>query len=187
MSLFCYNNLGDNMKINTVVTGFLEENCYVIKDDKNKECLVIDPGADFENIKKEIGDYKVLNVLLTHDHFDHVGALREVMNEYKVDVLDFDNLEEKEYVIGSFSFKVIFTPGHTSNSISFYFEKEKVMFTGDFLFEGTIGRTDLPTGDLSSMQKSLDAIKKYPHDITIYPGHGDMSILEKEFVNNPYF
>lgn len=175
------------MKINIVVTGFLEENCYVIKDEKTKECLVIDPGADFEKIKKEISSYKVLNVLLTHDHFDHVGALKEVMNEYKVEVLDFDNLEEKEYLIGPFNYKVIFTPGHTSNSISFYFEKEKVMFTGDFLFEGTIGRTDLPTGDFAEMQKSLSMIKKYPKDITIYPGHGDMSTLEKEFVNNPYF
>ena len=175
------------MNINTVITGFLEENCYIIKDDKTKECLIIDPGSDFENIKKEIGDYKVLNVLLTHDHFDHVGALRDVMNEYKVDVLDFDNLEEKEYSIGSFTFKVIYTQGHTSNSISFYFEKEKVMFTGDFLFEGTIGRTDLPTGDFREMQNSLSKIKKYPKEISIYPGHGNMSTLEKEFESNPYF
>lgn len=174
------------MKINVVVTGFLEENCYVIKDESTKECLVIDPGSDFENIKKEIGSYKVLNVLLTHDHFDHVGALKEVMNEYKVEVLDFDNLEEKEYIIGPFTFKVIFTPGHTTNSISFYFEKEKVMFTGDFLFEGTIGRTDLPTGDFAEMQNSLYKLKKYSKETTIYPGHGDVSTLEKEFANNPY-
>jgi len=175
------------MKIDRVVTGFLEENCYIIKDENTKECLVFDPGSDFENIKKEIGSYKVLNVLLTHDHFDHVGALRDIINEYKVEVLDFDNLEEKDYLIGPFTFKVIYTPGHTSNSISFYFEKEKVMLTGDFLFEGTIGRTDLPTGDFLKMQKSLSLIKKYPTDITIYPGHGNMSTLEKEFVNNPYF
>ena len=175
------------MKINIVVTGFLEENCYVIKNESTKECLVIDPGSDFVNIKQEIGAYKVLNVLLTHDHFDHVGALREVMNEYKVEVLDFDNLEEKEYSIGPFTFKVILTPGHTSNSITYYFEKDSIMFTGDFLFEGTIGRTDLPTGDFSEMQNSLSKIKKYPKNITIYPGHGDVSTLEKEFENNPYF
>ena len=77
----------------TVVNGILEENCYILKDDKNKECLVIDPGDDYELIKKEISNYKVLKVLLTHNHFDHVGALEELVNDYKVEVLKKDNLE----------------------------------------------------------------------------------------------
>ena len=175
------------MNIKIVVTGFLEENCYILKDDKNKECLVIDPGADYEEIKKEIGNYKVLKVLLTHNHFDHIGALEDLINEYKVEVLKKDNLEEKDYSLNNFNFKVIFTPGHTTDSITYYFEKENIMFTGDFLFKGTIGRTDLPTGDISDMKNSLSKIKNYSSLITIYPGHGELSILKEEYENSPYF
>lgn len=175
------------MNIKIVVTGFLEENCYILKDEKTKECLVIDPGADYDKIKKEIGSYKVLNVLLTHNHFDHVGALEEIINEYKVDVLKKENLEEKEYIINNFKFNVIYTPGHTIDSITYYFEKENIMFTGDFLFKGTIGRTDLPTGNISDMKNSLSKIKKYSSLITIYPGHGQSSTLKEEFENSPYF
>jgi len=175
------------MKISVVENGFLKENCYILKDEEIKECLVIDPGSDFEKIKKEIESYKVLKVLITHNHFDHVGALEDIFTEYKVESLNKDCLEEKEYNINNFNFKVIFTPGHTTDSVSFYFEKEKVMFTGDFLFQGTIGRTDLPTGNYSDMQRSIDLIKKYPKDVTVYPGHGDVSTLEMEFQNNIYF
>lgn len=175
------------MKIDTVKTGFLKENCYIIKDESKKECLVIDPGDDFNKIQDKIGDYKVLNVLLTHNHFDHVGALEEVLDKYKVEVLNKDNLSEIEYKISKFTFKVIYTPGHTSDSICFYFEKDKIMFTGDFLFQGTIGRTDLPTGNYTDMKKSLKLIRTYPKDITIYPGHGNVSTLESEFENNVYF
>ncbi len=175
------------MNIKVIVTGYLEENCYIIKDDKNKECLIVDPGAEFEKIKKETGNYKVLKILLTHNHFDHVGALDELLKEYKIDVLKKDNLEEKEYNYNTFTFKVIFTPGHTNDSVTYYFEKEKTMFTGDFLFQGTIGRTDLPTGNIKEMLESLNKIKTYSNDIKIYPGHGNMSTLELEFQNNPYF
>lgn len=174
------------MKVDIVETGLLKENCYIIKDEVNKECLVVDPGDDFVKIKEKISDYKVLNALITHNHFDHVGALEDILNEYKVEVLNKDNLNEIEYKINNFTFKVIFTPGHTSDSICFYFEEEKTMFTGDFLFRDTIGRTDLPTGSDIDMKNSLSLIKTYPKDITIYPGHGPMSTLELEFKNNMY-
>ncbi len=174
------------MKIEIVETGNLKENCYIIKDEINKECLIVDPGDDFSKIKDIILDYKVLNVLITHNHFDHTGALEDILNEYKVEVLNKDNLNEIEYKINNFTFKVIFTPGHTSDSICFYFEKDKVLFTGDFLFRDTIGRTDLPTGSNQDMKNSLNLIKTYPKDISIYPGHGSMSTLEIEFKNNIY-
>lgn len=174
------------MIVERIITGQLEENCYILKNAKTKECLVVDPGNDFEKIKKGIGDFQVLKVLLTHDHFDHVGALKEVEKEYSIETLKRSNASEKEYVIGPFKFKVIFTPGHSSDSITFYFVKEKKMFVGDFLFQGTIGRTDLPTGSLGDMINSLYLIKKYPEDITIYSGHGEVSTLQEEFENNPY-
>lgn len=175
------------MRIERIVTGYLEENCYVLKDLEKAECLVIDPGDDYEKIKAQIGNCKVLKVLLTHNHFDHVGALNSLLENYHVEVLKRDNLLEKEYQFGNFCFKVIYTKGHTSDSITFYFEKEKIMFTGDFLFKGTVGRCDLPTGSEKDMLESINLIKKYPKDIKIYPGHGDVSTLEEEFKNNYYF
>lgn len=174
------------MLIEKVVTGCLQENCYIIKNLEN-ECLIVDPGYNFEDIKKQIGSYKVLKILLTHSHFDHVGALKQVEEEYSVTTLKKDNSEEKEYHFGHFHFNVIFTPGHSSDSISFYFFEDDVMFTGDFLFKGTIGRVDLPTGDMGMMKSSLMKISKYDSKIKIYPGHGDVSTLGEEFQNNDYF
>jgi len=175
------------MKIDIIITGFLKENCYILKDERKKECLIIDPGDAYHKIKEKIEDYKVLKILLTHDHFDHIGALDELIKENAVEVLKKENFAEKEYKINNFVFEVIFTPGHTDDSISFYFQNEKVLFTGDFLFKGTIGRTDLPTGNEFDMTDSLKKIKKYNEDITIYPGHGEISTLKKEFKNNIYF
>lgn len=171
------------MKIKKVITGNLKENCYILIN--NNDCLVIDPGDDFYLIKEEIENYNLLGILITHHHFDHVGALEELLNYKKVSIYDY-NLEEKEYEINNFKFKIIKTPGHTDDSITFNFYLDKIMFTGDFLFKESIGRTDLPTGDSTLMKKSIEKIKKYPKDIKIYPGHGNSTTLEYELENN-YF
>ena len=147
---------------------------------------MIDPGDDYDLIKEKLKDTRVLAVLLTHNHFDHVGALNDVVNDYNIKVYSANNLEEKEYKFHNFIFRVISTPGHSSDSVTFYFEKEKLMFTGDFIFKDNIGRCDLPTGSWSSMQKSLKKIKEYSSDITIYPGHGDKTTLMEEENNNQY-
>lgn len=163
------------MQINRVVVGPLETNCYIlIKDDK---CLVIDPGDEIDKIKKEIGNKEVVGVIVTHYHFDHIGAL----NYFDKDlILDKSNLEEKEYNINGFVFEVIYTPGHKEDCITIYFKEENIMFTGDFIFEGTIGRMDLEGGSTIDMKKSLNKIKKYDNNIKIYPGHGNSTYLYKE-------
>lgn len=170
------------MKIEKVITGPLEENCYIlsIKD----KVLVIDPGDDYEKINKVINNRIVEAILITHNHFDHTGALSYFKD---IKVYDYNNLEEKEYNIDSFNFKVIYNPGHTTDSVSYYFEKEKVLFSGDFIFYESIGRCDLPTGSISDMRKSINKIKKYPQDIIIYPGHGNSTSLKHEINNNIYF
>lgn len=173
------------MEIEKVVVGELEENCYIIS--KDNSCLVIDPGSEFHKIQNKIGNKKVLGVLLTHHHFDHVGALKEVLSYYETRVYDFNNLEEKEYLIGPFKFDVIINPGHTTDSISFYFCEEKVMFVGDFIFLDSIGRCDLEGGNFSSMRDSIKKIKAYADDIVIFPGHGDKTTLGYEKENNYYF
>jgi len=172
------------MEIKKVEVGSLKTNCYILK--KDNDILIIDPGAEFEKIKKEI-DGKVIAVLITHNHFDHIGALNELKSFYNVESYDKNSLKEGKQKLGSFEFEVIYNPGHTSDSISFYFEKDKVLFSGDFIFKEEIGRCDLPTGDYKEMLKSINKIKKNPNDIVIYPGHGDMTTLEHEKTYNSYF
>lgn len=172
------------MEVITVVTGAIEENCYILK--KDNTCLVIDPGDDFPKIKDKIGEDKVLGVLVTHSHFDHVGALRNFLNKRSIKVFKKSNLQEREYELGNFKFDVIYTPGHSADSVSFYFKEDKVMFVGDFIFKGSIGRCDLPTGNESVMKESLSNIKKYDKDITLYPGHGEVTTLGEEIENNIY-
>ena len=170
------------MKIECVKTGPLEENCYVLTI-KN-ECLIIDPGDDFIKIKNLIGDKKVLAVLITHYHFDHVGALDDVINFYKVPVIDYKS--NKNQIIGPFKFEIINTPGHKEDAITYYFKEDGVMFVGDFIFKESIGRCDLAGGDISDMKKSIDKIKRYSDKIVLYPGHGDKTNLGYEKKNNYY-
>lgn len=172
------------MEVKTVVTGYLDENCYLLI--KNNTCLVVDPGDDYNKIKAEIGDNKVLGVLITHSHFDHIGALRNFLTKRSIKIFKKSNLEEKEYKIGDFTFKCIHTPGHSKDSVTFYFEEEKIMLIGDFIFKESIGRTDLPGGSDEEMKQSLAKIKEYPDDITLYPGHNEITTLGYEKANNPY-
>lgn len=171
------------MKIEKIVVGNLRENCYLIE--KNDHILVVDPGDEAEKIKEKIGNRQVDAILITHHHFDHVGALDAIVEAYKVPVYSHDNCEEKTYQVGSFTFTVIDTKGHTDDSITFYFKEEAIMFVGDFLFKGTIGRCDLETSSASDMEESLEKIKKYP-DVKIYPGHEGETSLAIEKENNPY-
>lgn len=170
------------MKINVVVVGDLDENCYILE--KDNKVLVIDPGDDVDRIKEIIGDKEVVLVLVTHNHFDHVGAL-----DYFDDsiIYRFDNLEERVYDILPFKFRVIFTPGHSLDSVSYYFEEDNVLFGGDFIFYRSIGRWDLAGGNYEAMLDSIDKIKKYPSNMVIYPGHGISTVLKDEIRYNGYF
>ena len=164
------------MKIETIQVGELETNCYLL--DIDNKVVVIDPGDDFPKIKKAIGNRKVVGVLITHFHGDHIGALEEVLSYYDVDL---NKVSDKNFV-----YKEIETPGHTMESKTYYFEKETVMFVGDFIFYNSIGRTDLGGSD-KLMQQSLENISKYPDDIVIYPGHGPKTKLSHEIDNFKYY
>ena len=170
------------MKIEKICVGTLKANCYIL--DINNEVLLVDPGSEYDKINSKINGRKILGILITHSHFDHIGALDEFKD---ISVYSYSNLEEKEYKIGNFTFDVIYNPGHSNDSISFYFKEEKVLFSGDFLFYHTIGRCDLPMSNYSDMLKSIEKIKKYPKDITVYPGHGKETTIEEEINNNMFF
>ena len=174
------------MDIKTVVTGYLDENCYILI--KNGTCLIVDPGDDYQKIKEEIGENKVLGVLITHSHFDHIGALRNFLVKRSIKIFKKSNLiENKDYQIGDFNFEVIYTPGHSKDSVTFYFKEENIMFIGDFIFKESIGRTDLPGGSDEEMKNSIQKLITYEDDIKLYPGHYDKTTIGYEKENNPFF
>ena len=173
------------MNIERVKVGKLKCNCYILGIDN--DVLVIDPGDEGEKIINVIGDRKVNGIIITHHHFDHDGAVNDIISKYGAVMYDKNNLSEGSHKIGKFSFDVIYTPGHRYDLIVIYFKKEKMMFVGDFIFKDSIGRCDLPGGSVSDMIKSLEKIKKYDRDIIIYPGHGIETTLGYEINNNAYF
>lgn len=168
------------MDIKILEVGYLKENCYVLN--KNGKCLIIDPGDEYEKIIANI-DCEIIGILLTHHHFDHIGALSFFKD---IPVYDFLNLKEGKHKIDDFLLEVIYTPGHTSDSVTYYFYKDNVMFTGDFLFKNCIGRTDLETGSNFDMKKSIEKIKQYDDNIIVYPGHGIFTTLNDEKEKNIY-
>lgn len=172
------------MDIERVVVGFLDNNCYLLK--KEGKVLIIDPGSDMDKIILSIGEDEPIGIIITHHHFDHDGLSEDFSIRYKIKVYDNNNLDDFN-LIGPFEFEVIRTPGHKEDAITIYFRKEKVMFTGDFLFKDDIGRCDLPGGNIKEMKESIEKIKQYPEEVIVYPGHGEKTNLGYECHNNPYF
>lgn len=170
------------MIVDKVVTGYLEENCYLIE--KDNKVIVIDPGDEAPKIIKKINDRNVCSVIITHHHFDHVGALNEILKKYN---LKETILEEGKHNLEGFNIEVINTPGHTKDSKCYYFYDENIMFTGDFVFKNSIGRCDLEGGNIKEMNKSIERIKKYNDKIKIFPGHGDSTTLGYEKKYNMFF
>ncbi|MBR1376767.1 MAG: MBL fold metallo-hydrolase [Bacilli bacterium] len=174
------------MDLKVIKVGYLEENCYIITKDK---AIVIDPGDEGNKIIDYIrnNNLEMDAILITHHHDDHVGALNSLLDYKKVKVYDIYNLNEGIHDISGFNIEVIYTKGHTNDSVTYYFKDENIMFVGDFIFEGSIGRMDLPTGSINEMKESINKIKKYDKDIIIYPGHGNKTTLGKEIKDNYYF
>ncbi len=175
------------MKILKLVVGPLETNCYILYEDD--KCLIIDPGDEEDAIIKKIKKLKVvpIAILLTHNHFDHTMYAESLSNLYKIPIYDFKNLFEGKKRIGPFSFNVIYTPGHSNTCLSFYFKDYDMIFVGDFIFKGGIGRVDLPGGNYQDMIASLEMFKKYDNNIVLYPGHGDSTTIGHEKKYNYYF
>ena len=162
------------LEVECIVNGILEENCYIIHDNKN--ALIVDPGSQGIKIINKINELKVSvkAILITHYHFDHTGALEEMKNHYNVDVIDFENKKNNS----GFEFKIIENFGHTLDSVSYLFEKDKIMFTGDFVFKDSIGKYDEENEYI--MFESLKNFTKLDDNIVIYPGHGPSSTVGYE-------
>ena len=173
------------MNVKRVVVGPLQTNCYILELDSS--VLIIDPGEDFPLIRDSISNDKTIEgVIITHSHFDHIGALNDTLNYYHTKKYDKSNLMEGINNIGPFEFEVIYTEGHYFDSISLYFKHVNMMFVGDFIFKNSIGRVDLEGSSSTDMIKSIRKILTMDN-VKIMPGHGFPTTLDDERINLNYF
>lgn len=201
-------------KIIKLVVGELQENCFILFDD-NKDAFIVDPGASSENIIEAIekNDLNIKYILLTHGHFDHVGAVAALKKRFKAPIylhkndrnflenpkevresafglqieaanVDFFVNDGDEIPFSNDKIKVIASPGHTIGSVCYLFKN--YLFAGDTLFNGSIGRTDFPESDNSLMMESLKKLKELDDDIYVLSGHGPESQMSYEKMTNPY-
>lgn len=172
------------MKVVTIITGMLEENCYIIHNDI--DALIVDPGDSADVIISKINELKlnVKGILITHYHFDHVGALDEIKAKYSNAVLVDYKTKEDKLQIGTFEFKKIETFGHSNDSVSYYFDNTNILFTGDFIFKETIGNIEENLED--EMANSLNIFKYMQENVICYPGHGESTTVGHELKHNPF-
>ena len=193
------------LKTYALSLGAYQTNCYIIHEEGSNACCVIDPGYDADLILDKLAslDLTVEAILLTHGHFDHVGAVRELAAETGCDVyIHPEDLTmppmmtagplyyTKTYAEGSrlhlagLDITVLHTPGHTPGSVCLLVDS--ALFSGDTLFAGSCGRTDLPGGDWSTILKSLNRLSEIEGNLWVFPGHGGSSTLRDEKKYNPY-
>lgn len=201
--------------IKILTVGPLQENTIFIIDEDTKEVIVVDPGAEGERVLRELENYSLRYILATHGHIDHVGQVGLLKKNFDVPFLMSENdlflinndifpgfaqmvgadvcpepdrfLKEGEIIsFGRFNLRVIETPGHTPGSVCFYDRENSFVITGDTLFKGSIGRTDLPGGDMKQMENSLKKLMELPDNTDVIPGHGDITKIGIEKKTNPY-
>lgn len=193
------------LKVYAMALGNYQTNCYIIHEETSQNCCVIDPGYDADGIlhKLETLGLNLEAILLTHGHFDHVGAVKDLAAETQCDVyLHPEDLTmppmmtagalyyTKTYAEGSrlklagLDISVLHTPGHTPGSVCLL--ADTAIFSGDTLFQGSCGRTDLPGGDWAAIGKSLARLAALEGNFWVYPGHGPSTTLRDEKKYNPY-
>lgn len=198
------------MIIETILAGMYEENCYLLIDEDTKECGIIDPGGSANRLENKIKSLNAIPkyILLTHGHADHTGAVVELIKKFNIPFyiskIDEEYMEKDDFVFGSLpkasgylkegdsltlgknTIKVIETPGHTQGGLCFLSEDK--LFTGDTLFQGSVGRTDFIGGDTAELIKSIkEKLLPLGDNIEVYPGHGPMSNIGYEKMRNPFF
>ena len=205
------------LKCDFRVVGPIQTNCYFLYREDTKECLIIDPGYEADKIEAYVQKKQlhVAGILLTHGHFDHITAADEVRKKFQTKI--YASGKEKELMADprmnvsvmmgeSVSLKAdvwledgqelemlgetmrcILTPGHTGGGMCFYFPKACMLFSGDTLFQESVGRTDFPTGSSRELIRSVrEKLLVLPEAVRVYPGHGLMTTIRDEQMFNPY-
>lgn len=206
-------------RIENLVVGPVQTNCYFLINEKNNEAIVVDPGDAGKALYGKANEWglTIKAILLTHGHFDHAGGVKElaelcenveiIAHEAEKDTLDDPRInlsgmmgrnpetyqvtrfvaDEEELEFAGFKFRVLFTPGHTAGGCSYYFPNEMIVFSGDSLFCGSVGRTDFPGGSMSTLVRSVkDKLLSLPDFIKVYPGHDSWTTIGEERVYNAY-
>lgn len=204
------------IEISYRILGDIGTNVYFVINTETMETIIVDPADNGEYLldQAEMRDYYISGILLTHGHFDHIYAINDLKRHrdipvyacaaeeklladpelnrsaawakpyaVKADVLLNDG---DEFDLAGFHIRMIHTPGHTAGSCCYYIEDEKVLFSGDTLFAGSYGRTDLPTGSQTAIVKSIkEKLLVLPPEVQVYPGHEDFTTIEQERKYNP--
>lgn len=199
------------------IVGPVCTNCYLLVNHKTGELLVVDPGDQAQLIEKQIEKTgaKPVAILLTHGHFDHAGAAEELADKYQISIYAHEaeketledpglNLcgmigehkvyhadifvkDEEVLKLAGFSIRVFFTPGHTIGGCCYYIADEKILFSGDTLFQESVGRTDFPRGSASDLIRAIrEKLMPLPDDVTVYTGHDESTLIGYERMHNPY-
>ena len=193
------------LQVHTLVLGDYETNCYMVYRQENDECVIIDPGYEPQRVltAAETMGLTIRAILLTHGHFDHVGAVRDIFADTDCDIyLCPDDCHMPEAMtagslcytcsmgdgdtlsLAGLEFQVLHTPGHTPGSVCL--RCENALFAGDTLFAGSCGRTDLPCGNWQALRASLARLAALEEELIVYPGHGEATTLGAEKRYNPY-
>ena len=206
------------MEVRSYTVGLVQENCFIARPDGGDRAIVIDPGDEPDRLLAAIEEMGVTvdAILLTHTHFDHVGAVAPLAKatgaqvwcpELEVPVLadimafvpwpgfgPFESYDADHTVKGGetlelagLTIDVLFTPGHSPGHVTYSIADEQALFSGDVLFQGSIGRTDLPGGDMGTLMRSIAGLlEQFPDETTVYPGHMGVTTLGRERQTNPF-
>jgi glyoxylase-like metal-dependent hydrolase (beta-lactamase superfamily II) len=206
------------MDVRVFTVGPVAENCYLFRQDDSDRAVIVDPGDEADKLLQAIDGLgvKLDAILLTHTHFDHVGAVAPVARATGAEVwvpslekgvlsniMDyvpwpgfgpFESYDAEHTLDGGeklrlagFDIDVLFTPGHSPGHVTFSIPEEKLVFSGDVLFQGSVGRTDLPGGDWPTLLESIRGlVDTLPAETTVYPGHMGVTSLEAERRGNPF-
>jgi glyoxylase-like metal-dependent hydrolase (beta-lactamase superfamily II) len=206
------------MEVRMFTVGMVQENCYLVRRDGSDEAIMIDPGDEPAKLLGAIDTLGVEleGILLTHTHFDHIGAVTPVARATKAEVWcpeielpvladimsyvpwpgfgPFESYQADHSVSGGerlelagLEIDVLFTPGHSPGHVTYSIGSEHALFSGDVLFQGSVGRTDLPGGDGPTLLESIRGlVERFPGETTVYPGHMGVTTLAAERATNPF-
>lgn len=198
-----------HITVERLVVGELAVNCYLVENTLTHECLIVDPGADAESIIRRVGDRRACAVLLTHGHYDHIGAVDEVCGHFGIPVyvhtLDAAKLtdaqanvsaaysdpvtqhtepvkieQEGPLTLAGIELQVLHTPGHSAGSICCILPEGQGVLTGDTLFAHGYGRTDFADGDFGQMHQSLRRLYRLTPRMVAYPGHDVPGVVGRD-------